>query len=232
MSEPQYSTTRKSKQYSSHGPTGVGTTIAKAKDFWRHSQEIREGHPAQLYLASRHLWPLLPGEELRCGLRYDSRTEIDHFYLVASLIDFEGELTAIQYLRLDRQGVAMIGDDGHKDRVTIGPAKGCAFRPLPLCPSVMGVAEGLETAMAVRRLYDRPCFATLGAKGLRSFRPPYPVRELIVFADHDKPGMAAAFYLQNRLNGLRSFGVESPEVSIWRPEGAGLDFADVWESQQ
>lgn len=227
----KYSPNSKSEQYSSHGATGVGTTSHKATDFWRHSQPVHDGHPAQRYLESRGLWPLLPGEELRCGRRYDAASGVDSFFLVAELSDHEGYLRAIQYLRLDDDGEALIGDDGHKDRVTIGPAKGCAVWPFKVGVPRVGVAEGLETAMAVRRLYDIPCFATLGAWGLKAFRPPAFVRELLIFGDHDKPGMEAAAYLRDRLALVQELGRQVPSVNIWRPDTEGWDFADVWEAR-
>lgn len=230
-----YSREYKSAQYKSHGRTGLNTSIEKAVDFWRRSQRIEEGHPAQVYLESRGLWPLLPGEELRCGKRFDfhvGEEGLDSFYIVALLADHEGNERAIQYLRLTNEGEARIGEDGHKDRVTLGRAKGAAVWPVLMGQPKMGVAEGLETAMAVRRLYEIPCFATLGAWALASWRPPsYWLKELIVFADRDPPGIRAAQHLAARIRGMADFGEEMPSVSIVQPAEEGVDFADMWEAR-
>lgn len=224
----------KSKDYRSHGRTGVGTSVERANDFWKHSRTIETGCPAHLYLESRDLWPLLPGEDLRWGRRYDfhaGEDGVDAFYLAAQLSDHEGYPRAIQYLRMDREGVPLIAEDGHKDRVTIGPAKGCAVWPVAVGQPKVGIAEGLETAMAVRRLYGVPCFAALGAKFLGSWLPPVWIRELIIFADSDKPGLHAAEHLTARIAGLGAFGRPVPTVTILRPIGDNQDFADLWENR-
>lgn len=151
---------------------------------------------------------------------------------MVELSDHEGEARAVQYLRLTPEGEALVKDDGHKDRVTVGPAKGTSVWLANPCPERLGIAEGIETAMAVRRLYDLPCFATGGKRGLQSFRPPWRVRELVICADNDAPGLAGAAYLRDRLRGLRAYGGRAPDVRIIKPQRVDWDFCDLWESEQ
>jgi putative DNA primase/helicase len=48
----------------------------------------------------------------------------------------------------------------------------------------LGLAEGIETAIAARELFGIPTWAALTANGIESFEPP-PISKLMVFADND-----------------------------------------------
>lgn len=89
--------------------------------------------------------------------------------------------------------------------------------------SVLGVAEGIETAMCASRLFQVPCWAAISANGLESFKVPPGVEELVVFADNDRSftGQLAAFtlaYAQNKA-GIR--------VRVETPLTVGEDWCDV-----
>src|SRR3546814_5959549 len=45
----------------------------------------------------------------------------------------------------------------------------------------MGVAEGIETALAVTRDFGIPCWSTISADGLKAFTPPAIVKRLRIF---------------------------------------------------
>ncbi len=100
------------------------------------------------------------------------------------------------------------------------PMAGGALRLTRAHPH-MGLAEGVETALAVMQDFGVPCWAAASASMLEKFIPPAGVESVIVFAEYDASftGQKAAFALAHRLKGL---GV-AVEVKV--PSQVG-DFAD------
>ena len=84
------------------------------------------------------------------------------------------------------------------------------------------VAEGIETALAVRELFDLPSVAALNCYGLENLAIPHNVTELFIVADNDPngAGIKAAEKLALRAvkNGMKA--------QIWQPETLGFDALD------
>lgn len=98
---------------------------------------------------------------------------------------------------------------------------------------ILGVAEGIETALAAHLLYGINVWATFSAQLMESFVPPPSVEKVLVFADKDRNerGEQAARILVKRLweSGIMA-GFRLPDGDI--PPGAkSLDFLDVLEAQ-
>jgi putative DNA primase/helicase len=89
---------------------------------------------------------------------------------------------------------------------------------------VLGIAEGIETAMAASARFDVPCWAAISAPMLAKWTPPEGCEEVVIFADHDPTfaGHAAAYRLAQRI------AVKGLPVSVQIPPAMGDDWADVW----
>ena len=100
--------------------------------------------------------------------------------------------------------------------------KGGAIRLFPLeAGQPLALAEGIETALAVRVATGWPVWATIAAPFMKEVVLPHEVREILIAADHDKAGIAAAHALARRL--LR----DGRRVRIAVPPEEGEDWLDV-----
>ena len=115
--------------------------------------------------------------------------------------------------------------DGRRERKMMPGAvpKGSHVR-LSEPAEIMGIAEGIETALAAGILWNLPVWAALGTAGLWSFEPPQACRELVIFGDNDAlyGGQAAAFALAHRLACAKRVS-----VTVQIPDRIGSDWADV-----
>jgi putative DNA primase/helicase len=101
------------------------------------------------------------------------------------------------------------------------PKKG-AIRLYPLeAGKPLVLAEGAETALAVRETTGWPVWATIAAPFMKEVIVPPEVREILIAADHDKAGIGAAHALARRL--LR----EGRRVRLAVPPGEKEDWLDV-----
>jgi putative DNA primase/helicase len=87
----------------------------------------------------------------------------------------------------------------------------------------LGVAEGVETALAARQLFEVPVWAALSESGIKAFQPPGGLNRLHVFADNDSNyvGQSAAYDLARRLSR------DGIHVEVHVPPDADTDWLDV-----
>jgi len=105
--------------------------------------------------------------------------------------------------------------------------EGGAIRLAPPLHGNLGIAEGVETALAATALFGVPCWAALNAGRLKVWEPPEGVDGVVVFGDNDlnAVGQAAAYALAERHN--RNIAAE---VKI--PPDPGTDWNDVLQHKQ
>ena len=101
----------------------------------------------------------------------------------------------------------------------LGPCRGGAVR-LGAPSSLLMVGEGIETCLAAIQATGHPAWAALSTSGLRSLELPEHINDVIVLADGDEPGEAAARSCASR------WSHKDRRVRIARPP-RGLDFNDL-----
>lgn len=207
-------------------------TRETAQAIWNASQPI-DGTLAQTYLMSRGL-PEFESDVIRFhrslpypnGKRYPA--------LVARVDDLAGNLAAVWRI--------FLRDDGRKADVPdaklgLGPAGGGAVRIGGMGRKI-GVAEGVETALAAWHLVDKafPVWAALSTSGMIGIELPLGVEHVCIFPDGDAPirkrghefeptkpaGRQAAEALRSR---LLSQGVA---CTIAAEPAPGRDYLDIW----
>jgi putative DNA primase/helicase len=104
-------------------------------------------------------------------------------------------------------------------KLMLGPCRGGAVRLGP-ANNVLMVGEGLETSLAAMQARGYPAWAALSTSGFLTLDLPHEVRDVIVLADADVAGEAAA-----RGAALR-WKREGRRVRIAHPP-RGLDFNDL-----
>jgi putative DNA primase/helicase len=167
------------------------------------SRRVAEGDPVDLYLRSR-----VPGLKfVPAALRL--LAEAEHWGLARVRTVHPAMLGIVSDAHGDRIAIhrTYLTADGHKAdvdpvRMALGPLPDvCAIR-LAKFTTILGVAEGIETALSAMALHRIPVWSTLNAGRLESWSPPEGVNEVIIFGDNDlnSVGQAAAFALGARLN--------------------------------
>ena len=175
------------------------------------------GTLVETYLASRGLH-LPPPRTLRfhAGLKHPSGSMWPSMVALVTRGEDDTPL-AIHRTFLARDGAGKAPVDPQK--MMFGPCRGGAVR-LGLPRHVLMVGEGIESCLAAMLATGSPAWAALSTSGLRALDLPGDVRKVIVLADGDDPGEAAARDCALRWNR------EGRRVSIARPP-QGMDFNDL-----
>lgn len=92
----------------------------------------------------------------------------------------------------------------------------------------IGIAEGIETALAASAMFGLPVWAAISASMLAKWAPPAGADEVAIFADNDPKfgGHAAAYALAHRLS------CKGMPVTVHVPPRVGTDWADEWVNSQ
>lgn len=90
---------------------------------------------------------------------------------------------------------------------------------------VLGIAEGIETALSATALTGLPCWAALNEVLLQKWIAPPDVRKVVIFGDYDTNyvGQSAAYMLARKLSRQK----DAPEVEVRIPSAIGDDWNDV-----
>ena len=107
-----------------------------------------------------------------------------------------------------------------------GTIRGSAIR-LFEPTETLGVAEGIETAIAAHELSGRPVWATYSAQNMELFVPPEGVKNVVIFGDTDESftGQASAYVLAKKLT------TKGYRVAVKVPMMVG-DWLDVLNAQR
>lgn len=210
---------------------GVSTQDAPRRDFddaqkrqalrqaYRESRPVSEGDPVWNYLTRRVGIKTVP-DNLRFhpSLRYDGAKSFPAMLGIVTMPD--GKPSTMHRTWLDGNGWKAPVDEPKK--VMSGAIKSGAIRLAPVAPR-LGIAEGIETALAASVLFGLPVWAAISANGMQQWEVPEGVSEVAIFSDNDEnyTGQTAAYALAKSLSfkGLRA------EVLV--PAKIGTDWADV-----
>lgn len=166
------------------------------KSLWERARRPADSGPVQAYLNARLGRPWRSNairEVLDC---WEAGSQTRMPAMVAAVTEPDGSIVNchLTYLTPDGQKVTR--------RVMPGSLpEGCCIRLWEPREGVLGVAEGIETAMAAAARFKVPTVAAINANRLAAWEPPAGVREVYVFGDNDESytGQAAAYNLARKL---------------------------------
>lgn len=204
--------------------------LMKVQEILSESTSPATAGPIEWYLRARDLYPL-PESTLNTILQTPDPvwTMTKGFTLGGVICDMttlraeRPKAVGLQLLSLYDDGVPrLVQGTGKKFRSIIGLSKGHAV-PYGVPGPQLVVAEGIESMLAAMKLLEIPFgAATLASTNMQFLAIPEYVREVVIAADNDSPGMEAAAALMNDLGhvGIRC------HIERWGEPGSGHDAAD------
>lgn len=190
----------------------------RARDIW-DSSVTTDSSPAQTYLAARGL------SAHASALRFNPRTPLGIGRSVTSrpaliaAVHQAGRLVAIQRIFLDLQTGWKAHDLADPCRLLGRPLGGAVV--LSPASDVLGLAEGVETALSAALLLRIPVWAALGSERLYQIQVPATVRRLLILPDNDRSGRLGA------RKALAGFSQDGRTVEVRLPWGGVNDWNDV-----
>lgn len=216
----------------------VQWSVAAVKNelMWAQALPIQAGDPVAWYLAGRgiHLdtWPQAlrfhPGLDYWHEGQYIQRLSV----MLGAITDPEGRLVSLHRTYLSHDGRKADVPVVKKLTPRSAPLAGCSIKlhqPVSVQGAhLIGVAEGIETALACFEASGTPTVCAVSAQGMERYEWPGEVKSLIVYADNDfhQVGQKAAAALAHR---AEKAGLA---VRVLTPPHTGTDWADVWATRE
>lgn len=209
---------------------------AAIKALWDSGAPIEPNNPhdqAARYLAGRGLvgpYPLVLRFCPSCRVsRHPEKRALPAMLALVTAPDGEAVNVHRTFLE-DGQKARWIepGDDTEASPRRMMPGKlpdGSAIRLGDPRNGRLGVAEGIETALAATQRWGVPCWSAINATMLAKCLPPLRLREFYIFGDNDRKfaGQAAAYELARRAATMR----DPPQTIVPQiPTRPGTDWAD------
>ena len=201
---------------------------SRIEDLWERSKPLSPQCPAALYLRKRNVLPASVPYVLRMSQAeqyWHEGVVLGSFpAMVARVETADGNLATVHRTFLTADGCKAPVPEVRKLMSSPEPGctKGGAIRLFPAAET-MGIAEGIETALACHRDTELPVWSAVNAGLLERIVLPPICRQVVIFADNDasRRGEIAARTLGKRLI------AEGRQVKIVMPPDVGTDWADL-----
>jgi hypothetical protein len=192
-----------------------------ARRVWAASAPLNDSL-AERYLLARSIRQFSP------ELRFDNQTPLgprDRVRFLPAMI--AAVRTDLGVIAVHRSFLDPGGGLAHfqQPRRALGSLGTGAVRLAPPRDGVLGLAEGIETALSAMQLFQVPCWATLGNERFGLVTIPEGVRKLHLFLDHDAGGDLA------EARAHEAYEREDRRFVTRRPNKPGFDWNDVLQRQ-
>jgi putative DNA primase/helicase len=194
---------------------------------WERTVPLVPGDPVTLYLKRRGfggVWPLPTCLQFHRALPYwhDGEKLGTFPSMVTPITAPDGRTVALHRTYLAADGRKADVPTVKKLTGAAGPLAGASIPLHNAARGCIGIAEGIETALAAWLASGVPTVAAYCAGNLAAWQWPAGVQRMVIFADHDKAGREAADALRARALAARL------RCDVLTPTDDGADWADVW----
>lgn len=196
--------------------------VARLRETYAKTQPITPASPAHAYFEARRIADAEYPKALRFA-RALSDGEGGVRPCIVAVVGVYGNKAATLHRTYLREDCGAKAEMASPRKMMPGPIpEGACVQLSDWTPGPIGIAEGIETALAASALFEMPVWAALNAGMLAKWAPPPDATEVAVFGDHDANfvGQAAAYQLAARLRRDRP-------VTVHIPPREGEDWADV-----
>lgn len=201
----------------------------RIKQVWQSSHPLDGNDAASRYLANRELMAPATHALRWREMPYYHENKLLGCYpaLLAAVTDYNGEPVTIHRTFLTQHGTKADVPTVKMLMPTAAPMRGSSiklYKPQHRAGGLsIGIAEGIETAIAAQMLFDVPVWSCIATSGIASFTPPSEVKQVYLFADNDtnQAGQEVAYRAAERLTRMGF------TVRVHIPPCAGSDWADV-----
>lgn len=198
-----------------------------SEQLWANTQPLSTGDPVIRYLHRRgfaymHELPACLRYHRRLSYHHDDGRVTHHPAMVAPLVGQDGRIVALHRTYLDLYGRKADVPSPKKLTRGAGQLSGAMIPLFKPDRGRLGIAEGIETALAATAGSSVPTVAAYSAGNLAAWTWPAEVRHLVIFGDNDPAGCKAAETLQERARRHRV------RCDVLLPSQPGQDWADVW----
>lgn len=194
---------------------------------WKGTVPVEAGDPVHKYLVNRCQalpWRL---SEVRfhpgLAYRHEDNSITKHPALVARVVNgTPKQAVCIHRIYLTEEGRKADVPQPKKLMTPTQKLENVAVRLMQPEDGWLGIAEGIETAVAAWRRFGGPVWASLTSGLMKTFRPPPEVKMLTIFGDNDLNyvGQSAAYEL------ARACAMRGVDVRVSIPDKPGTDWAD------
>jgi len=201
---------------------------AALRRVWGEARPITVADPVHVYLCQRGIvlddLPIVLRYHPHLVYRHEDGQHTYHPAMVAKVDGSNGQGVSLYrtYLTPDGRKASVPTPKKLMPSVVPGVTRGAAIRLYPASETI-AIAEGIETALAVRLATGLPVWSTICAGGMARLIVPREVRLVVICADYDAAGLDAAKTLARRLL------AEQRRVKILTPDTPGADWAALEE---
>lgn len=189
-------------------------------ELWKEAVPIKPGDLVTKYLINRKM-VLTPHDVRFCAKCYEAETKMFIPAMLALVKGIDGKPITIHRTYLTEDGKKADIKAPKKTMPCVGRLRQAAIRLFPPKDDLIGVAEGIETAISATQIFGIPTWSVVNTSVMESFFPPEGIRRVVVFGDNDAnfAGAKSAYTLANRLYAKDLIvEVNLPGLADWNDE--------------